>query len=84
MHLYGIPVSESEDDIMQRIEVQLVVTLLFFIQDASNKYIIADLMRLLWGKQTEEILRNRIDYILRKDDDAKATFDDSDTMDGRS
>lgn len=47
MRLYGIPVSESEDDIMQRIEVQLVVTLLFFIQDASNKYIIADLMRLL-------------------------------------
>lgn len=77
MRFYGIPVSESEDDIMQRIEVQLVVTLLLFVQDASNKHVIADLMRLLWGKQTEEILRHRINYILGKDDDAKALFDDS-------
>lgn len=77
MRKYGIPVSESEDDIMQRIEVQLVVTLLFFTQDVSNKHVIADLMRLLWGKQPEEILRNRINYILGKDDEAKATYDDS-------
>lgn len=52
---------------MQRIEVQLVVTLLQFVQDASNKHVIADLMRLLWEKQTAEILRERIDYVWAKD-----------------
>ena len=67
MRKYGVPVSESEDAIMQRIEVQLVVTLLQFVQDASNKHVIADLMRLLWGKQTTEILRERIDYVWAKD-----------------
>ena len=61
---YGIPVSEAEDAIMQRIEVQLVVALLQFMQDPNNKHVFADLMRLLWGNTTEEILRNRIDYVL--------------------
>ena len=67
MRKLGVPVSESEDAIMQRIEVQLVVTLLQFVQDASNKHVIADLMRLLWGKQTEDILRERIEYVWAKD-----------------
>ena len=48
---------------MQRIEVQLVVTLLQFVQDPKNKHVFANLMRLLWGSTTEEILRNRIDYV---------------------
>lgn len=61
---YNIPVSEAEDAIMQRIEVQLVVTLLQFIQDPKNKHVFANLMRLLWGSTTEEILRDRIDYVL--------------------
>lgn len=61
---YNIPVSEAEDAIMQRIEVQLVVTLLQFVQDPKNKHVFANLMRLLWGSTTEEILRNRIDYVL--------------------
>lgn len=58
-----IPVSEPEDAIMQRIEVQLVVTLLHFLQNPSDKHVRADLMRLLWGKKTEEILKDRIDYV---------------------
>ena len=60
---YNVPVCEAEDAIMQRIEVQLLVTLLQFIQHPTNKHIIADLMRLLWGNTTEEILRERIDYV---------------------
>ena len=69
MRKFNIPVSESEDAIMQRIEVQLVVSLLLFIQDPSDKHVIADLMRLLWDKTTEEILRDRINYIWGKDVD---------------
>ncbi len=69
----NIPVSESEDAIMQRIEVQLVVSLLQFVQNPGNKHVIADLMRLLWGNTTEKILRDRIDYIWAKDKDGKYT-----------
>ena len=71
MRKFNIPVSETEDAIMQRIEVQLVVTLLQFIQNPKNKYNIANLMRLLWGETTEEILRQRIDYIWEKDEEGK-------------
>lgn len=66
---YNIPVAEAEDAIMQRIEVQLVVTLLQFMQNPNDKHTFADLMRLLWGKTTEEILRQRINYVLEKDAD---------------
>lgn len=68
---YNIPVSEAEDAIMQRIEVQLVVTLLQFVQDPKNKHVIANLMRLLWGKTTEEILRSRIDYVIEHTTEGK-------------
>jgi len=64
MRKIGVPVSEAEDAIMQRIEVQLVVTLLQFVQNPGNKHVIADLMRLLWGNTTEEILKERIKYVL--------------------
>ena len=60
---YGVPVSEAEDAIMQRLEVQLVVTLLLFVQNPNNKHTIASLKRLLWGEKTKEILRQRIDYV---------------------
>ena len=72
---YGIPVSEAEDAIMQRIEVQLVVTLLQFMQDPKNKHVFANLMRLLWGNTTEEILRNRIDYVLEHIDSEGSTLE---------
>lgn len=71
MRKYNIPVSEAEDAIMQRIEVQLIVTLLQFIQNPNNKYNIANLMRLLWGETTEDILRQRIDYVWKKDEEGK-------------
>lgn len=59
----NIPVSEPEDAIMQRIEVQLVVTLLHFLQNPSDKHVRADLMRLLYGYRTEDILKDRIAYV---------------------
>lgn len=74
LHKYGIPVSEAEDAIMQRIEVQLVVTMLQFMQDPGNKHVLADLMRLLWGNTSEEILRSRIDYVMNLTD-AAGNFD---------
>lgn len=60
---YGIPVAEPEDAIMQRVEVQLVVTLLQYMQDSKNKHVIADILRLLCGKSTTEILKDRINYV---------------------
>jgi len=60
---YGVPVSEPEDAIMQRIEVQLIVTLLQYIQNPSNKHVVADLMRMMCGKSTSEILKDRIQYV---------------------
>ena len=59
----GVPVSETEDAIMQRVEVQLVVTLLQFIQNPTSKHTIAALKRLLLGETTEEILSERINYL---------------------
>lgn len=58
-----VPVSEPEDSIMQRIEVQLVVTLLQFVQNPTNKHVRADILRLLKGMPTEKILKSRIDYV---------------------
>ena len=60
---YGVPVSEAEDAIMQRLEVQLVVNMLQFFQEPGNKAVIANLMRLLWGKNTQEILADRLSYL---------------------
>ena len=60
---YGIPVAEPEDAIMQRIEVQLVVTLLQYMQDSKNKHVIANILRLLCGKSTTDILKDRINYV---------------------
>ena len=68
---YGVPVSEAEDSIMQRVEVQLVVTLLQFVQNPTDKHTIADLMRLLWGESTESILRQRIGYLNTKEKEDK-------------
>ena len=68
---YGIPVSEPEDAIMQRIEVQLVVSILQFVQEPDSKFVIANLLRLLWGRTTEDILKERLAYLnVLKDKDA--------------
>ena len=70
---YGIPVAEPEDAIMQRVEVQLVVTLLQYMQDSKNKHVIADILRLLCGNSTTEILKDRIKYVAdnKKDENEK-------------
>lgn len=68
---YGVPVSEAEDAIMQRLEIQLVVTLLLFVQNPNNKHTISSLKRLLWGESTGEILRQRIDYVNNMAEDDK-------------
>ena len=60
---FGVPVSEPEDSIMQRVEVQLVVTLLQFMQNPAQKHVRADLLRLLKGMKTEEILVDRLQYL---------------------
>lgn len=59
----GVPVAEPEDAIMQRIEIQLVVTLLQYMQDSTSKHVIADILRLLCGEKTADILKDRINYV---------------------
>ena len=60
----GMPVSFVNNEILQQTEVQLVFTLLKFMVDASNKHVRADLMRLLDNIPTQEILQQRLDYII--------------------
>jgi ATP-dependent exoDNAse (exonuclease V) beta subunit len=59
----GVPVAEPEDAIMQRIEVQLVVSLLQYMQNPKSKHVIADILRLLCGVKTADILKDRISYV---------------------
>ena len=77
---YGVPVAEAEDSIMQRIEVQLVVNILQFVQEPGNKSIIANLMRLLWGKSTGEILCDRIAYVGNPDNERDCWMQESDEV----
>lgn len=60
----GIPVSFVNDDILQQIEVQLVFTLLKFMVDSSNKHVRADLLRLLEDLPSQDILQQRLDYLV--------------------
>jgi ATP-dependent exoDNAse (exonuclease V) beta subunit len=61
----GIPVSFVNSDILQQTEVQLVFALLKFMVDASNKHVRADLLRLLEDVPTQDILQQRLDYMIR-------------------
>ena len=60
----GIPVSFVNNDILQQTEVQLVFTLLKFVVDSSNKHVRADLLRLLEETSTQDILQQRLDYVI--------------------
>lgn len=60
----GIPVSFVRNDILQQTEVQLVFTLLKFMVDSSNKHVRADLLRLLEETSTQDILQQRLDYVI--------------------
>jgi len=72
----NIPVSEPEDAIIQRIEIQLVVALLRFLQNSKDMHVRADLMRLLWGKSTEEILKDRIAYVQQQKEQQQKSADE--------
>lgn len=61
----GIPVSFVNSDILQQTEVQLVFALLKFMVDTSNKHVRADLLRLLEDVPTQDILQQRLDYMIR-------------------
>ena len=69
----GIPVSFVKNDILQQTEVQLAFTLLKFMVDSSNKHVRADLLRLLEETSTQDILQQRLDYVIslisEEDDD---------------
>lgn len=65
----GIPVCFVNDDILQQTEIQLVFTLLKFMVDSSNKHVRADLLRLLEDTPTQDILQQRLDYIVNLSDD---------------
>lgn len=60
----GIPVSFVNNDILQQTEVQLVFTLLKFMVDSSNKHVRADLLRLLEETSTQDILQQRLVYVI--------------------
>ena len=60
----GIPVSFVKNDILQQTEVQLVFTLLKFMVDSSNKHVRANLLRLLEETSTQDILQQRLDYVI--------------------
>lgn len=60
---YDVPVSQVETELMQCVETQLLGSIMQFIQQPYNKHVIADLMKLLWGKSTEEVLKNRLEYL---------------------
>ena len=72
----GIPVSFVNNDILQQTEVQLVFTLLKFIVDSSNKHVRADLLRLLEDVPTQEILQQRLTYVISLKGESAETKDE--------
>ena len=73
----GVAVSEPEDAIMQRIEIQLVVTLLQFMQNPDNKHVRADLLRLMGDKDTATILKERLQYLQQLAEENEKIEDES-------
>jgi len=61
----GLPASCEETNLMQCLEVYLLKTLLLFVQHPSDKMLRAELAILLCDASTEEILKDRIDYVNR-------------------
>ncbi len=66
---YGVPVAEPEDAIMQRVEIQLVVALLQYMQNPTGKHVVADILRMLCGMKTADILKDRINYVIANQKD---------------
>ena len=67
----GVPVAFVNDDIQQQLETHLVFTLLRFMVDGSNKHVRADLLRLFNDVPSQDILQQRLDYLisLKTEDD---------------
>lgn len=65
----GIPVTYKNDDFSMQTEIQLVITLLKFMVNASNKKTRAELLRLLDDQSTTELLNNRLAYLNSKLDE---------------
>ena len=76
----GIPVCFVNDEILQQTEVQLVFTLLKFMVDPSNKHVRADLLRLLEDVPTQDILQQRLDYIVNLSDDHDIWLEEDNLM----
>jgi len=76
----GIPVCFVNDEILQQTEVQLVFTLLKFMVDSSNKHVRADLLRLLEDIPTQDILQQRLDYIVNLSDDHDIWLEEDNLM----
>ena len=80
----GLPVSCEENNLMQCLEVYLLKTILLFMQNPSDKYIRAELAMLLDDATTEEILKDRIGYVIahgkEKDDPDQWMDPDSDHL----
>lgn len=60
----GVPVAFVNDDIQQQLETHLVFTLLRFMVDSSNKHVRADLLRLFNDVPSQDILQQRLDYLI--------------------
>lgn len=60
---YGLPVDCTEQNILQRKEVQLVKTLLAYCTEPWNTHLRADLAYMLHDETTEELLNDRLNYL---------------------
>lgn len=75
----GVPVSCEETNLEQTIEVYLLKTLLLFFQNPSDKMLRAELVIMLKDATTEEILKDRIEYVLEKKEENADKWMDADS-----
>lgn len=63
----GVPVSCPEDKILDRAEIQLVLSMLNLVRDPQNAYVKASLLHLLGDIPTEKILNSRLANVIEAD-----------------
>ncbi len=69
----GLPVSCEETNLMQCMEIYLLKTILLFMQNPSDKMLRAELAMMLCDATTEDILKDRIQYVVdHRNTDEKA------------
>lgn len=64
----GLPASCEENHLMQCLEVYLLKTILLFMQNPSDKLLRAELAMMLEDATTEDILKDRIQYVSALDE----------------